>query len=77
LRYLGRACPDYLVIFPEWFPELAALSERFTPIHRIHLEHKTVAGADEMVVYETAWNRWRQRPTPCPDAEIDNVRLRR
>jgi hypothetical protein len=76
LQYLGRACPDYLVIFPEWFPELAALSERFTPIHRIHLEHKTVAGADEMVVYETEWNRWRQLPTPCPDAEIDNVRLR-
>jgi arabinofuranosyltransferase len=77
LRYLARACPDYLIIFPEWFPQLSAMSERFTPIHRIRLEHKTVAGADEMVVYETAWNRWRQPSTPCPGRGIDNARLRR
>jgi arabinofuranosyltransferase len=77
LEYLGRACPDYLIIFPAWFPALAAMSDRFTPIHRIRLDHNTVAGADEMVVYETAWNRWRQPAAPCPEGEIDNVRLRR
>jgi len=59
LRYLERACPDYLIIFPVWFPQLAAMSDRFTPIYRIRLDHNKVAGADEMVVYETAWNRWR------------------
>ena len=69
LRYLERACPDYLIIFPAWFPTLAAAADRFTPIHRVRLEHNTVAGADEMVVYETAWNRWRQPPTPCPAVE--------
>jgi len=26
-----------------------------------------VAGADEMVVYETAWNRWSRAPRPCPE----------
>lgn len=66
LRYLERACPDYLIIFPAWFPELSARADRFTPIHRLRLEHNTVAGADEMVVYETAWNRWRASPRPCP-----------
>ena len=77
LRYLERACPDYLVIFPEWFPTLAAMSDRFTPIHRIRLDHNTVAGADEMVVYETAWNRWRPAASPCPEGGIDSARLSR
>jgi hypothetical protein len=66
LRYLERTCPDYLIIFPTWFPTLSARADRFTPIHRVRLEHNTVAGADEMVVYETAWNRWRPGPLGCP-----------
>jgi len=66
LRFLERACPDYLIIFPAWFPALSTRADRFTPIHRVRLEHNTVAGADEMVVYETAWNRWRPRPLACP-----------
>ena len=55
LSYLERACPDYLVIFPAWFPMLSAMTDRFRPIHRITLAHNTVAGADEMVVYKTPW----------------------
>ena len=67
LRYLERVCPDYLIIFPAWFPELASRGDRFTPVYRVRLERKTVAGADEMVVYETAWNRWSRAPRPCPE----------
>jgi hypothetical protein len=63
-RFLERQCPDYLIIFPEWFPGLSAASELFSPIHRVRLEHNTVVGADEMVVYETVWNR-RGRARPC------------
>jgi hypothetical protein len=74
LRYLERACPDYLIIFPAWFPELAAMSDRFTPIHRVRLDHNEVAGADEMVVYETAWNRWHRPARPCPPDENQSVR---
>jgi hypothetical protein len=66
LRYLERACPDYLIIFPAWFPALSTRADRFTPIHRVRLKHNTVAGADEMVVYETAWNRWRPGHRACP-----------
>ena len=44
LRYLERNCPDYLVIFPAWFPVLAAMTDRFRPIYRITLAHNTVAG---------------------------------
>ena len=73
LNYLERACPDYLIIFPAWFPALSAMSDRFTPIHRVRLDHNTVAGAAEMVVYETAWNRWRRPARPCPEPEHENV----
>lgn len=55
LRYLELVCPDYLAIFPAWFPALSAMTDRFAPIHRLRLEHNTVAGADEMVVYRTPW----------------------
>lgn len=66
LRYLERACPDYLIVFPGWFPEMSARDDLFTPVERVLLRHNTVAGSDEMVVYETAWNRWRPGRTPCP-----------
>jgi len=66
LRYLERACPDYLIIFPDWFPELARRTDRFTPLYRVKLEQNRVAGADVMVVFETVWSRWRRSREPCP-----------
>ena len=66
LRYLERACPDYLIVFPRWFPRLTAMVERFTPIYRVALARNTTAGAEEMVVYETIWNRASPAPRPCP-----------
>ena len=65
LRYLARTCPDYLVIFPAWFPRISSMTAEFTPLHRVRLEHNTVAGADEMVVFATPWNRWGAAPRPC------------
>jgi hypothetical protein len=73
LSYLERACPDYLVIFPAWFPVLSAMTERFTPIYRTRLAHNTVAGADEMVVYETPWNRWRGAGARCAEGARNAV----
>src|SRR5262249_21375945 len=37
LRYLEQVCPDYLVVFPTWFPKLSGMTERFTPIYRLRL----------------------------------------
>ena len=68
LRYLEHACPDYLIVFPAWFPTISAMAERFHPVYRVRLAHNEVAGADELVVYETAWSRWRRDRQPCPGA---------
>jgi hypothetical protein len=68
LRYLEQACPDYLIVFPAWFPTLSGMSDRFHPVYRVRLDRNEVAGADEQVVYETAWSRWRPDRQPCPGA---------
>jgi hypothetical protein len=65
LRYLERACPDYLIIFPSWFRELSGRDDLFHRLRRVRLAHNTVSGADEMVVYETVWSRWRADRRPC------------
>jgi hypothetical protein len=68
LRYLEQVCPDYLIVFPAWFPTLTAMADRFHPVYRVRLDHNAVAGADELVVYEAAWSRWRNHRQPCPGA---------
>jgi hypothetical protein len=68
LRYLEHACPDYLIVFPAWFPAISAMTDRFRPVYRVRLDHNEVAGADELVVYETVWSRWRADRQPCPGA---------
>jgi hypothetical protein len=50
-RYLAETCPDHLVIFPAWFPRLAARDDLLEVRYRVKLEHNEVSGADEMVVY--------------------------
>ena len=67
LRYLARRCPEYLVIFPAWFPELAARADLVRPVTGVTLPHNVVAGAETMTVYETAWHRDHQpAPLACP-----------
>lgn len=51
IRYVEERCPDYLVIFPAWFPRLAK-NARYRAIHSVHLPRNEVAGADTMVVYQ-------------------------
>jgi hypothetical protein len=51
IRFLAEACPDYVVIFPTWFPRLAAREDLLEPLYRVRLEHVEVSGGREMVVF--------------------------
>ena len=51
MRYLKEACPQYVIIFPAWFPQIASSTETLEPVYRVRLERNEVAGAAEMVVY--------------------------
>jgi len=57
IRYLAERCPDYVIVFPTWFPQMTARRESLEPIYRVRLERNEVAGGSEMVVY---------RVTRCP-----------
>jgi arabinofuranosyltransferase len=54
LRFVGEQCPDYVIVFPAWFPDMTARRYLLEPIFRVRLERNEVAGADEMVVYRLA-----------------------
>jgi hypothetical protein len=54
LRYVTEHCPDYVIVFPAWFPEMTARADVLVPIYRVRLERNEVAGGPEMVVYRVA-----------------------
>ena len=51
LRYLLERCPGHVIVFPAWYPRMTARSDLLEPVYRVRLDHNTVGGADEMVVY--------------------------
>jgi hypothetical protein len=51
MEFVSETCPDYVIIFPAWFPRLAASRETLQPIYEVRLARNEVAGAAEMVVY--------------------------
>ncbi len=53
LEYLQRKRPDYLVVFPAWYPELVTHREFFEPIYQVKLRDNYICGSNEMVVYRT------------------------
>ena len=54
-KFLQREKPDYLVMLPNWYPQLAQRREFFEPIYEIKLSNNTVAAGSRMVVYRTRW----------------------
>jgi hypothetical protein len=53
---LDRRHPDYVVIFPSWFPTLAA-DPRFREVYRLDIPGNITMGGNEIVVYATPWTR--------------------
>jgi hypothetical protein len=51
IRYVAQRCPDYVVIFPTWFPALSARRDLLAPQYAVRLERNEVSGGPEMVVY--------------------------
>jgi hypothetical protein len=51
IRFIGEECPDYVIIFPTWFPRLAARTDLLEPLERVRLERVEVSGGPEMIVY--------------------------
>jgi hypothetical protein len=53
---LERRRPDYVVIFPSWFPTLVH-DPRFRPVYNLPIQGNVTMGGNEIVVYATPWTR--------------------
>ena len=60
--YLARVRPDYLVVFPDWFPRLVASGVSFEPVRDFPVPGNITLGGDRLVIYETPWSRQELRP---------------
>jgi hypothetical protein len=49
--------PDYLIIFPHWYPEIAAQTDRFHLVCRATITDNQVAAGNEFLVLQTPWAR--------------------
>jgi hypothetical protein len=54
ITYISQQCPEYVVIFPSWFPRLSTRRDLMTPVYSVRLARNEVSGGPEMVVYRLA-----------------------
>ncbi len=55
--FMAERDVQYVIIFPNWFPDLAARRDLLEPVHQVTLERRTIAGGETMVVYRAHWRR--------------------
>ncbi|HSM13741.1 MAG TPA: hypothetical protein VLA66_06705, partial [Thermoanaerobaculia bacterium] len=66
--WLEQERPEYVVVYPAWFPLLDAEPRRFPVRHRIAVPNNVAMAGDELVIYATPWTR------PDPAARSRGVR---
>jgi len=54
-QYVFERRPDYVVIFPVWYPEMDARRDLLTPVFGVQLSDNITSGRPVMVVYQTVW----------------------
>lgn len=65
LSYLQLRDPEYVIIFPTWYPQLSARTDMLEPVKEIVLKCNVVCGSSRMVVYRP---KWRDPPSPTTSA---------
>jgi arabinofuranosyltransferase len=57
LGFVASTRPDYIAIFPAWYPDIAARSDLFPEVHRVSIPDNVVSAGSVFVVYSTPWTR--------------------
>jgi hypothetical protein len=57
--WLEEQRPEYVVVYPRWFPLLDAEPARFPALHRFRIPNNIAMAGEELVVYSTPWTRSR------------------
>ena len=60
-QFLAERRPDYVVVFPAWYPEYGMMTALFTEVHRVELTDNITCGAPVMVVYRADWSALDRR----------------
>jgi len=69
-RGLGFATatrPDYIAIFPFWYPDLSKRADLLQEVHRVSITGNLVSAGDTIVVYRTPWTREPLNVQPLPE----------
>ena len=64
--FLAARRPNYLVIFPQWYPDLDQRRDLFTPVFWVAIEDNVTNGAPVMVVYRADWGAAPRREVRAP-----------
>ncbi len=51
-EYIKKTRPDYLIVFPKWFPLIVSQKDYFQPVHGFSIDDNTIVGSDLLVVYK-------------------------
>ncbi len=57
LVWIERRRPDYVVVYPAWFPLLERDPRRFPALARFRIHGNIAMAGDQLVVYATPWTR--------------------
>lgn len=69
--FLEAAKPEYLLIFPYWYPEVVSRLGFFKPLMRFTIDRNITGGGEEMVLFSMPWTPIAPDPwPPLPEAGL-------
>ena len=57
MEALVKKRPDFLIIFPNWYPRIADLQPLFEPVYSVTVDPNLINGGRTMVAYRANWMR--------------------
>jgi hypothetical protein len=57
-NWIEEQRPDFVSVYPRWFPLLEMHSGRFPVLYRLKIPGNITMAGDELVLYATPWNRY-------------------
>jgi len=62
LGFTQKTQPDYVAIFPGWYPDIASRPDLFREVYRASIADNLVSAGSVIVVYSTPWTRYPPIP---------------
>ncbi len=63
ISFVRATRPDYIAIFPEWYPDIIARPDLFREVYRVSIDDNFVSAGSVLVVFSTPWTRFPPVPS--------------